>query len=45
VRKNLAYAYLPVQLGPGAELEVEVLGERKPALVMRDRVLEPEHAR
>ena len=44
VRKNLAYAYLPAELKPGAALEVEVFGERVGATVMRDRVLEPQHA-
>src|SRR5438093_2789631 len=44
VRRNLAYSYLPSELKPGAEVEVEVFGERLPATVMRDRVLEPQHA-
>jgi glycine cleavage system aminomethyltransferase T len=44
VKRNLAYAYLPVDLKPGASVEVEVFGERIPADVMRDRVLEPQHA-
>jgi len=44
VRRNLAYSYLPSELKPGAEVDVEVFGERLPATVMRDRVLEPQHA-
>jgi glycine cleavage system aminomethyltransferase T len=42
VKRNLAYSYLPVELKPGAQVEVEVFGELVPATVMRDRVLEPE---
>jgi glycine cleavage system aminomethyltransferase T/glycine/D-amino acid oxidase-like deaminating enzyme len=33
VRRNLAYSYLPAELGPGAPVEVEVFGERMPASV------------
>ena len=44
VRRNLAYSYLPVELKPGAEVEVDVFGDRVPAAVMKDRVLEPQHA-
>jgi glycine cleavage system aminomethyltransferase T len=44
VKKNLAYAYLPVELQTGAEVEVEVFGNAVQAIVMRDRVLEPQHA-
>lgn len=44
VKKNLAYSYLPSALKPGATVEVDVFGERMPATVMRDRVLEPAHA-
>ena len=44
VRRNLAYAYLPTELKPGAHVEVEVFGERVPAEVVKDRVLEPQHA-
>jgi glycine cleavage system aminomethyltransferase T/glycine/D-amino acid oxidase-like deaminating enzyme len=44
VRRNLAYSYLPVDMKAGAELEVEIFGERAPAFVMRDRVLDPQHA-
>ena len=41
VRKNLAYAYLPFELKPGAQVEVEVFARLLPATVMRDRVLDP----
>ena len=39
VRKNLAYAYLPVDLKPGSEVEVEVFGDRVPAAVVADSVV------
>jgi 4-methylaminobutanoate oxidase (formaldehyde-forming) len=39
VRRNLAYAYLPVELGPGAPVEVEVFGERAPASVTEHAVV------
>jgi glycine cleavage system aminomethyltransferase T/glycine/D-amino acid oxidase-like deaminating enzyme len=39
VRRNLAYSYLPVGLKPGAEVEVDVFGERVPATVTADAVL------
>jgi len=39
VSKNLAYAYLPVEHGPGAQVEVEVFGHMVPATVMQDAVL------
>ena len=39
VRRNLAYSYLPVELKPGATVEVEVFGKRIPATVMPDAVL------
>ena len=42
VRRNLAYAYLPVELKPGASVEVDVFGERVPADVMPDAVLAKE---
>jgi glycine cleavage system aminomethyltransferase T/glycine/D-amino acid oxidase-like deaminating enzyme len=45
VRRNLAYSYLPVELAPGAQVEVEVFGELVPATVLKDRVLEPQPAR
>jgi 4-methylaminobutanoate oxidase (formaldehyde-forming) len=39
VQKNLAYTYLPVELKPGAQVEVEVFGEMMPATVVADAVL------
>jgi glycine cleavage system aminomethyltransferase T/glycine/D-amino acid oxidase-like deaminating enzyme len=39
VRRNLAYAYLPAELGPGALMEVEVFGERVPASVTAHAVV------
>ncbi len=39
VRKNLAYAYLPVDLKPGSKVEVEVFGEMVPAVVTADSVI------
>jgi len=38
-RMNLAYAYLPVELKPGAEVQVEVFGRMVPAEVTRDAVI------
>jgi glycine cleavage system aminomethyltransferase T/glycine/D-amino acid oxidase-like deaminating enzyme len=42
VGRNIAYSYLPVELGPGARVEVDVLGRRVPAEVSRDAVLKRE---
>jgi len=42
VRRNLAYSYLPVGLGPGSRVEVEVFGRRVPAEVSPDAVLKRE---
>jgi 4-methylaminobutanoate oxidase (formaldehyde-forming) len=36
-RKNLAYSYLPVELKPGEQVEVEVFGKMLPALVLQDK--------
>jgi len=44
VRRNLAYSYLPVELKPGASVEVEVFGDRVPATVMPDAVLSKKSA-
>ena len=38
-RKNLAYSYLPVELKPGAGVQVEVFGQLVPALVTTDAVI------
>jgi glycine cleavage system aminomethyltransferase T len=42
VGRNIAYSYLPVELGPGARVEVDVFGRRVPAEVHRDAVLKRE---
>jgi len=39
VKQNLAYAYLPVEVGPGSQVEVEVFGRLVPATVTKDAVL------
>jgi glycine cleavage system aminomethyltransferase T/glycine/D-amino acid oxidase-like deaminating enzyme len=39
VQRNIAYAYLPVTLVPGARLRVDVFGSRVPAEVSTDAVL------
>jgi len=39
VGRNVAYSYLPVELGPGARVDVNVFGHRVPAEVSRDAVL------
>jgi 4-methylaminobutanoate oxidase (formaldehyde-forming) len=39
VDRNIAYSYLPVALGPGSHLEVEVFGSKVPAEVTTDAVL------
>jgi glycine cleavage system aminomethyltransferase T len=39
VRRNLAYSYLPVELGPDAPLAVEVFGERVPASITAHAVV------
>jgi 4-methylaminobutanoate oxidase (formaldehyde-forming) len=42
VRRNVAYAYLPVEMGPGARVEVEVFGDLVPAEVTADALYDPE---
>jgi 4-methylaminobutanoate oxidase (formaldehyde-forming) len=42
LQRNIAYSYLPVGLGPGARVEVEVFGQRVPAEVTSDAVLKRE---
>ena len=42
VGHNIAYSYLPVRLGPGARVEVEVFGRRIPAEVRTDALLKRE---
>ena len=39
VGRNLAYSYLPVELGPGTRVEVDVFGQRLPAEVSDDAVV------
>jgi glycine cleavage system aminomethyltransferase T/glycine/D-amino acid oxidase-like deaminating enzyme len=39
VMRNLAYSYLPIGIGPGAQVEVEVFGQRIPAEVTVDAVV------
>ena len=38
-RKNLAYSYLPVEIGPGGQVQVEVFGSLVPASVTSDAVI------
>jgi len=45
VNKNLAYSYLPVELKPGAHVQVEVFGQLVPATVTTDSVLSKQDAR
>jgi sarcosine dehydrogenase len=44
VRKNLAYSYLPIDLVPGAQVEVEVFGRLVPASVTADAVISKQGA-
>jgi glycine cleavage system aminomethyltransferase T/glycine/D-amino acid oxidase-like deaminating enzyme len=39
VKRNLAYSYLPAELKPGAQVEVDVFARMIPADVMQDAVL------
>ena len=45
VRRNVAYAYLPTELGVGAGVEVEMFGEMVPAEVAPDALYDPERAK
>jgi glycine cleavage system aminomethyltransferase T len=45
VGRNLAYAYLPVALGPGERVQVEVFGELVDAEVADDVQYDPRHER
>jgi glycine cleavage system aminomethyltransferase T len=46
VGRNVAYAYLPSEIGPGTTgVEVEVLGQRVPAEVVEDVLYDPDHIR
>jgi 4-methylaminobutanoate oxidase (formaldehyde-forming) len=42
VGRNLAYSYLPVELGPGSWVEVDIFGRRVPAHVSTDAQLKRE---
>ena len=43
-RKNLAYSYLPIDIKPGGEVQVEVFGQLLPAIVTKDAVISKEGA-
>ena len=45
VGKSIALAYLPTELAAGTELEVEILGERRPARVVSQPLYDPENTR
>ena len=45
VRRNLAYAYLPAELGEGAEVSVEVFGTPVPAVVAATTLYDPKGQR
>ncbi len=45
VGRTIAYAYLPVALGPGARVEVDVFGSPVPAEIVEDVLYDPEHER
>lgn len=45
VRRNVALAYLPTTVGPGARVEVEVFGDLVPAEVAEDVLVDPEGKR
>jgi len=44
-RRNLAYSYLPIDLKPPANVEVEVFGQMVPAAITTDAVVEREHVK
>jgi len=46
VEKSIAFAYIPVaHATPGTELEIEILGERRPALVVEEPLYDPKSER
>ncbi len=45
IGRMIGYAYLPVELGPGAEVTVEVFGEQVASTVVDDVLHDPTHAR
>ncbi len=44
-RRNLAYSYLPIDLGPGSIVGVEVFGQLVPAAVTTDAVVQRGHVK
>ena len=44
-RRNLAYSYLPIDLKPGGNVEVEVFGHMVPAAITTDAVVQREHVK
>src|SRR5487761_1358913 len=44
-KKNLAYSYLPIEMGPGAQVQVELFGSLVPASVTTDAVISRQGAR
>jgi glycine cleavage system aminomethyltransferase T len=45
VRRNVAFAYLPPEMGPGTRVQVEVFGRLVPAEVSNDVLYDPERTR
>jgi glycine cleavage system aminomethyltransferase T len=45
VRRNVAFAYLPREMGPGTRVDVEVFGQLIPAHVSNDVLYDPERTR
>jgi glycine cleavage system T protein len=45
IGRMIGYAYLPIALGPGSEVTVEVLGEQVEATVVDDVAYDPTHSR
>jgi 4-methylaminobutanoate oxidase (formaldehyde-forming) len=45
LRRNVAFAYLPPEMDPGAQVLVEVFGHLVPALVTNDVLYDPERRR
>ena len=46
LNRSIALAYVQAELAvPGTRLEVEVLGERRPAVVGREPLYDPENSR
>ena len=46
LRRSIALAYVRTDLSaPGTQLEVEILGERRPAVVAREPLYDPDNLR